>query len=69
MKISERLFERVMVSVESDTYVSRDVVRKVLLSAFESLGIEVEQCKKGSIWLLKRNTGGEIVETAYVEVD
>lgn len=43
MKISERLFERVLNSVVPDADVSRDVAHRVLLSAFDSLGIEIEE--------------------------
>jgi 8-oxo-(d)GTP phosphatase len=34
----------------------------------ETLGINCHDCKKGSIWLLKRDGRGAIVETAYIEV-
>jgi 8-oxo-dGTP diphosphatase len=35
----------------------------------ETLGIHCHECKKGSIWLLKRDVEGRIVDTAYIDVD
>jgi hypothetical protein len=34
-----------------------------------TLGIDCHRCEKGSIWLLKRNGQGKIVDTAYIEVN
>jgi broad specificity phosphatase PhoE len=31
------------------------------------LGIECQQCQKGSIWMLKRDDTGEITEVSYVQ--
>lgn len=31
------------------------------------LGIECDQCKKGSIWMIKRDDAGEITEVSYVQ--
>jgi 8-oxo-(d)GTP phosphatase len=33
----------------------------------EALGIDCNQCKKGSIWMIKRDDQGEITEVSYVE--
>jgi 8-oxo-dGTP diphosphatase len=33
----------------------------------ETLGIDCNQCKKGSIWMIKRDDDGEITDVSYVQ--
>lgn len=40
--VTPRFLERLLVSVESDTDVPSAVIRKVLLSAFDSMGIDID---------------------------
>lgn len=42
MKITPRFFERLLASVESDTDTHPTTIRRVLLSAFDSMGVEIE---------------------------